>query len=140
MSVNRVLAAIAICAGLGFAQAHAQEVRVLVQSSPLAGFRYHEAAEHLDAMHLGDPLALVREPLNPYDAQAIRVEWQGRKLGYVPRKENRTLAWLMDRGEPVHARISALRGEEPNPLRRIEFEVFLGEAPIARTEARTEAP
>ena len=104
--------------------AHAQSVRLLVQSSPLAGFRYHDAATVWPELAVGDRLDLVREPANPYDANAVRVEWRGRKLGYVPRAENAALAWAMDRGEPVAARISALR-EHRNPRLRIEFEVFV---------------
>jgi hypothetical protein len=95
-----------------------------VQSSPLAGFRYHEAATAWPELALGDRLDLVREPANPHDANAVRVEWRGRKLGYVPRAENAALAWAMDRGERVTARISALR-EHRNPRMRIEFEVFV---------------
>ena len=117
--------AIALAALLGLAAtADAQSVRLLVQSSPLAGFRYHDAAAVWKELAVGDRLDLVREPANPHDANAVRVEWRGRKLGYVPRAENAALAWAMDRGEPVTARISALR-EHRNPRRRIEFEVFV---------------
>ncbi len=98
-------------------------VRILVQSSALAGFRYHEAGEVFEELHVGDPLELAREPDNPHDANAIAVSWRGRKLGYVPRKENGALAWGLDRGEPLHARISRL-SRHPNPARRIEFEVY----------------
>jgi hypothetical protein len=106
------------------AAAHAQTVRMLVQSSPLAGFRYHDAKKVWSELAVGDRLDLVREPANAYDANAVRVEWRGRKLGYVPRAENAALAWAMDRGEPVTARISALR-EHRDPSLRIEFEVFV---------------
>jgi hypothetical protein len=113
-----------VAALLVAAAAPAQNVRLLVQSSPLAGFRYHEAAAVWQALAVGDRLDLVREPANPHDANAVRVEWRGRKLGYVPRAENAALAWAMDRGEPVSARVSALR-EHRNPRRRVEFEVFV---------------
>jgi hypothetical protein len=113
----------AACAFLVAAAAGAQEVKVLVQSSPLAGFRYHEANAVWNELNVGDRLELVREPANPHDANAVRVEWRGRMLGYVPRADNATLAWAMDRGEAVSARISVLRAH-PNPRRRVEFEVF----------------
>ena len=126
-SVNRTGGAAVVAVSIGLALAlgvHAQSVRILVQSSPLAGFGYHEAAAVWQELAVGDRLDLVREPSNPYDANAVRVEWRGRKLGYVPRAENAALAWAMDRGEPVSARISALR-EHKNPRLRIEFEVFV---------------
>lgn len=116
---------VALLAALALATAaHAQTVRMLVQSSPLAGFRYHDAKLVWSELAVGDRLDLVREPANAYDANAVRVEWRGRKLGYVPQAENAALAWAMDRGEPVTARISALR-EHRSPSLRIEFEVFV---------------
>jgi hypothetical protein len=99
-------------------------VRLLVQSSALAGYRYAEAAEVWPHLATGEPLDLVREPDNPHDANAVRVEWRGRKLGYVPRSENGALAWAMDRGESLRARVSRL-AEHRNPRRRIEFEVYI---------------
>ncbi len=101
-----------------------QSVQLLVQSSPLAGFRYAEAARVWPLLQLGDALDLVREANNPHDANAVRIEWRGRKLGYVPRRENAALAWGMDRGTPLRARVSRL-AEHPNPARRIEFEVYI---------------
>ena len=100
----------------------AQDVTLVVQSSPLAGFRYHAAAEVWEELRVGDRLDLARERDNPYDANAVSVSWRGRKLGYVPRHENAALAWGLDRGAPLAARISRL-APEARPSRRLEFEV-----------------
>jgi hypothetical protein len=106
-------------------QVHPQAaVRLLVQDSPLAGFRYHAAAEVWPALRVGDRLELEREPNNPHDASAVRVLWRGRVLGYVPRRENAALAWAMERGTPLRARISALN-EHASPARRLRFEVYV---------------
>jgi hypothetical protein len=131
MTLLYSLAAVAL-AGAGAAlallaaalAAPAQTVKLLVQSSPLAGYRYAEAAQVWPELKVGDPLDLVREPDNPHDRNAVRVDWRGRKLGYVPRAENEALAWAMDRGEKVSARISRLQAHR-NPRMRIEFEVFV---------------
>ena len=101
-----------------------QSVRLLVQNSPLAGLRYYAASEVRQELRIGDSLELARESANPHDANAIAVMWRGRKLGYVPRRDNATLAWGLDRGERLRARISRL-APHPNPARRIEIEVFL---------------
>lgn len=104
--------------------AQAGEVRILVQSSPLAGFQYHAGTELWSEMREGDALSLVREADNEHDARAVRVEWRGRKLGYLPRKENRAVSAAMDGGEPVQARIARLR-EHRNPWQRMLIEVFV---------------
>jgi len=126
-SVNKgALPAAALLAALSLLPrpAAAQQVRILVQSSPLAGFNYHQAPEVWRGMRVGDALRLAREPDNAYDARAVRVEWRGHKLGYVPRAQNAALAWAMDRGEMLDARVSRLQPHR-NPRKRIEFEVYV---------------
>jgi len=104
--------------------AAAQSVRMLVQSSPLAGYNYHAAPAVFATLRAGDELALRREADNPHDANAVSVYWREHKLGYVPRTQNATLAWAMDRGESVVAHVSRLQAHR-NPRERVEFEVFL---------------
>jgi hypothetical protein len=116
------IAALALC--LGAAAPSAAEIRVLVQSSPLAGSQYYAVDAVRAKMRVGDALTLVREPDNRHDANAIRVEWQGHQLGYVPRRENRALAAAIDAGEAIVARISKLKAHK-DPWKRLEFEVFV---------------
>ena len=123
LSIRRCAAALIVASTLAGAPAIAQNVRVLVQSSPIAGFRYHDAPKIWDELASGDALELVHEPTNPHDKNAVRVEWRGRMLGYVPRKENAAIAWALARGERLSARVSRLR-DAPNPRDRIEFEIF----------------
>jgi len=113
---------------LAAAQAQAEErlpsLRLVVQESPLAGYRYAAAPEVWPLLSVGDELQLSREPDNPHDANAVRVEWRGWKLGYVPRRENAALAWGLERGEPLRARITRLE-PHPNPARRVRFAVYV---------------
>lgn len=106
------------------APARAADARIIVQQSPLAGFQYYEGKALWDMMRVGDTLRLVREPRNPHDANAVRVEWRGEMLGYVPRRENGDVARQMDHGAPVRARIVQLKTAR-NPWQRIEFEVYV---------------
>ena len=104
--------------------ARAESIKVLVQSSPLAGFQFYAGRELWDEMKAGDALVLVREPDNAHDAHAVRVEWRDRKLGYLPRAENRAVAAEMDRGGKVTARIARLN-RHLDPWKRIQVEVYV---------------
>ena len=115
-------AAFAFVAVLATPSARAAEAVIVVQRSPLAGFRHHEGGEVLRDLKPGDRLELVREPDNPYDANAVRVEWRCVKLGYVPRRDNAVVARQMDRGAALEARLASLR-ENRNRSVRLEFEV-----------------
>lgn len=103
---------------------HAESVKLLVQSSPLAGFQYHAGEALWARLQVGDALDLIREPDNPHDARAVRVEWRGVMLGYLPRAENEAVAAALDRGERVAGRIAALVRHQ-NPWRRVRIEVFV---------------
>jgi len=117
-----VICALALATSAGADEPRA-EARILIQSSPLAGFQFYRGKILWSEMKVGDPLALVREPDNSYDPNAVRVVWRGEKLGYVPRADNADLARHMDRGTEVEARISRLT-EDKNPWKRIRFDVF----------------
>jgi hypothetical protein len=104
---------------------HAQvAAHILLQDSPLAGFQYHSGKALWPQMRVGDALTLVREPDNAHDARAVRVEWQGRKIGYVPRRENTDVARLMDGGQRLAARITRL-AEVRDPWSRVRFEILI---------------
>jgi hypothetical protein len=111
-----------VCASLEAAQ---PATRILIQRAPVAGFQFHEDKRLWDQLKVGGALALVREPGNPHDARAVRVEWNGHMLGYVPRAENDAVARQLDRGNKLEARIVRLT-KHRDPWKRIEFEVFLG--------------
>lgn len=97
---------------------------ILLQDSPLAGFQYHAGKALWPQMRVGDALTLVREPENPHDARAVRVEWRGHKIGYVPRRENADVARLMDGGQVLEARIVRL-AEGRDPWSRLRFEILV---------------
>lgn len=101
-----------------------QQPALLLQTLPIAGFQYHQGEACWAELRQGARLALVREPDNRHDARAIRVDWQGHKLGYVPRAENATLASLLDRGHILEARIRSLR-DSHDPWQRVELEICL---------------
>jgi len=118
------LTALSLAATPAPARAQVAEATILVQSSPLAGFQFYQGRQLWDDMRVGDALTLVRESGNVHDSNAVRVEWRGHVLGYVPRRDNHAVARQMDRGGKVEARISRLT-QHRNPWQRIEFEVFV---------------
>lgn len=69
---------------------------------PVAGLAYHAYGEEAPRIARGSELFLAREPTNPHDALAIAVHGPGgRRIGYVPRRENAVPARLLDGGLPI---------------------------------------
>lgn len=102
------------------------KARIVLGAQPLAGFQYYAGKQVWDELKIGDALTLIREPDNTYDVQAIRVEWRGIKLGYVPRAGNETIAKFLDRGAKVSGRIVNLHSGRSH-WQRILFEVLVEE-------------
>lgn len=107
----------------GHALATNVQAQILVQASPLAGFQYYDGKSVWVDLHEGDTLALVREPDNAYDSNAVRVEWHGHKLGYVPRRDNAAVARMLDHAMPLDAKITRLL-KTRNPWQRLLFEIY----------------
>jgi len=99
-------------------------IHIVVQHSPVAGFKYYDGKALWQHIQKGDPLKLVRESDNPHDRNAIRLEWKGRMLGYVPRRENAHLARQIDHGVPVQARITEVTRHR-NGRHRLSYEIIV---------------
>lgn len=93
-----------------------------LQTSPLAGFQYHNGETLWPQLATGQQLTLTREADNRFDNRAVRVEWQGNKLGYIPRLDNAAVSQLLDRGERLEAVIVRM-AESGNPWDRVMVEV-----------------
>jgi hypothetical protein len=79
---------------------------IYLRCLPIAGLAYHEASAATAELISGAKVVLKREPANVHDQYAVAVLSQkGRMLGYLPRRENRILARLLDAGKQLIARV-----------------------------------
>ncbi len=97
---------------------------IRLQTSSLAGFQYHAAESVWPQLREHETVILLRERDNPSDHNAVSIEWQGHKLGYLPRTDNVTLAQMLDRGQNLRASIDRLRISS-NPWKRMDIGIFL---------------
>ena len=121
------IAALLLCAALLLPSAQAGvKGRIVLGAQPLAGYQYYAGKRVWADLKVGDTLTLIRETDNSHDANAIRVEWNGEKLGYVPRAGNASIAKLLDQGAKVSGRIVNLQSGRSH-WQRLLFEVLLEE-------------
>jgi hypothetical protein len=102
----------------------AEDRTILLQESPVAGFQYYRGNAIWPLLRVGEKLSLVREAFNGHDRDAVAVYLRNDKLGFVPRRENRTIAQMLDRGESLEATISKVL-DESDPWERIRISIFL---------------
>lgn len=118
-----LLLAVALLGVTATAIAEEPRARVLLQTVLVAGLAHHEAKAVWPDLAVGDALDLVREWDNAHDAQAVRVDWRGRALGYLPRNDNADVARQLDRGQRLEARIVEL-ARYRNHRRKLVVEIF----------------
>jgi len=94
---------------------------VSIYKAHLRGLAYYDYRQVKSRLAVGTELKLVREPDNPYDADAIAVYFGKHQLGYLPAVENAVMARMMDSGLVLTARITEHSGK---PYREVEAEVF----------------
>jgi hypothetical protein len=80
----------------------------------ITGVTYDDAQENIQMFGCKDigNFALVREPNNTYDTNAIRVALGDKKLGYLPKAIAKELAPAMDAGK-VFIALFVKRNESP---------------------------
>lgn len=88
----------------------------------MTGFQHYQGELLWPQLDIGQFLTLIRETGNSYDKRAVRIDWQGHQLGYLPRMDNAAVSQLIDRGERLSALITGLKNSD-NPWERIEVEV-----------------
>jgi len=115
----------ATLAGLPLASrgARAAPRTVLLQESPLAGFQYYDGERLWPRLAAGQAVELRRNPRNPHDDRAVEIWRAGHMLGHLPRVENTAVAQMLDRGEPLTARITTLN-QSRGPWERIRLAVY----------------
>lgn len=91
--------------------------------SYIAGTTHLEDKSVLEVLSVGDMLSLQRED-NKFDTNAILVlNGDGKKLGYVPEKDNIIFARLMDAGKLLKAKISRI--EHRGSFTQISVGIYL---------------
>ena len=77
-----------------------------------------------DTLQKEEVLVFYREPKNEHDTYAVRIENQaGEKVGYIPKKQNKPYARLMDAGKYLYGVVTHLE-QEGNWL-RILMRIYL---------------
>lgn len=99
----------------------------LLETTVAGTTRIKDIDKIIDSLNIRDDLILYREPDNPNDKHAIRIETINKeKIGYVPRQNNVVISRLMDAGKKIVAEVTEI--ESRGNWFRILFAIFLHES------------
>lgn len=98
--------------------------RLVLDECHVAGLPYYAGPDLLPVMRPGDTVDVTAEPENPHDAFAVRIEYRGRQIGYVPRNRNRAVARLLEQRARVEGVITTVAADAaPWESVRVRLEV-----------------
>ena len=90
----------------------------------IAGTTHLKDKTVLDEIEVGQKLTLKRE-INKFDEKAIMlISEDGKKVGYVPEKDNIIFSRLMDAGKLLSAKITDIK-ERKGDFRQISIGIYL---------------
>ncbi len=81
----------------------------------IAGFR-HKSEIISENIQLGDEVSFVAEPENQYDAHAIRIEKEGKTLGYIDRSRLKLFHKHFNAGSNIRGEVIRKNGTLDRPL------------------------
>jgi hypothetical protein len=100
-------------------QSNQEEEAVTKKSYSIVGTNHTGKEAVLAALKGGEEVFLIREPLNPYDPLAVAVWIGGERIGYIPKKQNRTLAQFIDQTGATIAGFALDGALAPTPEKHI---------------------
>ncbi len=82
----------------------------------IAGFQYYDGVDVFGKLKIGTEVELIPEPDNPHDGYAVAIYFKGKKLGFIPRTQNRLISKLLHFGyNPFIVKVNRISPEEhPN--------------------------
>lgn len=83
----------------------------MIIKTKIAGTTFYKGYERIPLLTIGYKLRLIREPANPYDRNAIRIDNKSNEpLGHVPRLDAAVLAPIIDAGKEARAAVTGIVG------------------------------
>lgn len=89
----------------------------------VAGYRYYDGVSIEDSLMEGKIVQFKREPGCAHDPKAVEIYSGGKKLGYIPKKDNASIASLMDQGITIRGKIQK-RNFDDQLRKRIKISAF----------------
>lgn len=98
--------------------------RFLLNRFTVAGFQYYSGKNIIHQLKGGDCLLLRAEPQNANDEFAVEIFYEGHKLGYVPRSDNKHISRLLRQGAKLCCEVFKV-SPESEPWAMLKVQVFL---------------
>ncbi len=98
--------------------------KTLINTFSVAGFQYYKGPKIISRVKPGDVLLLIAEPQNRHDEFAVQISYRDKKIGYVPRSDNRHISRLLQQQVRLECTVAEAHPALP-AWEMLKVEVFL---------------
>jgi hypothetical protein len=91
----------------------------------IAGFTFYEGAMAFNDLSIGTSLQLVAEPDNRFDKNAVAIYFGDKKLGFIPRTNNREISKVLNAGHNIFKTIVQRINPTAMPEEQVGVIVFI---------------
>jgi hypothetical protein len=103
--------------------------KFLLYKFSVAGSQFYDGDSVINDLKVGGLLKLVNEPNNPFDKFAVKIKYQDKQIGYIPRSDNRYLSRMLEQGIELDCEVLSLQ-PDVDPGQKIQVAVYLIKIPI----------
>ncbi len=100
-----------------------EEDRYIRKRMIIAGSFYCDR-EVLDTLTIGSYIDLEAEPNNPYDKDAVKLLFDGQKIGYISKEDRLAFITCLRLGQTIYGVITAIKQDDKQTM--YEFETWFG--------------
>lgn len=111
--------------------------KVHYKSFHISGFTYYEGPLLAKKLKLGQKLKLKAEPENRYDENAVAVYYKNKKIGFVPKNKNYSMAKLLNQGHNPFKVVIQQVDKHVHPEQQYRVTVYIKKSEVLK---ETEKP
>ncbi len=98
---------------------------IFLKSFHVAGFTYYEGAFVFNELKIGTKIDLIYEEGNVHDDFAVELRYKGKKLGYIPREQNKEIAIILKAGHEIFDAVVQQISKDTHPEKQVRVGVFV---------------
>ena len=91
----------------------------------VAGFAYYSGVFIFNQLSIGSPVKVMLDDDNHYDANAVKLLFNGNKIGYIPRDKNPEVAALLKAGHDIFDGAVQQISPDEHPEKQVRVVLFL---------------
>lgn len=99
--------------------------KIFFKTFHIAGFTYYNGVHAFSQLKIGSLLELKYEENNKHDDFAVALYFENKKIGYIPKSDNKSIAKILASGYPIFEAVVQQLLPDEHPEQQVRVAVFV---------------